>query len=263
MATLLEQLHALAVANYPRFYETVLYKTDAEVEGFQVEGLRELAEATYAYLATINESQYDETIGADIDGAMEMANEDVDTCAMEDLMWTLGCIVRYLSNPRLTDPEYTDNRPVPERTYGILNAFVKQTMWGMTMWEEKWAVNDDTRMYVAVRKINDTSPGNGWDARHVLHVLTDYFDGNAEMAAAYIRDAKQTAAINGTQTAWLLHSEADHKYLANSAAWMDARVQLNDAADNIQKAWHTARNDPRMALCRRILMDDFATLNTN
>jgi hypothetical protein len=234
-----------------------------------VEGLRELASATYTHLATLSESQYDRTIGAEISDAVQDAmevDEDVlrDTDAMEDLMWCLGCIVRYLSNPRVDDAEYyTDNRPLPERTYGIMNEFVIRTMWYMFSKEDPpWTVNDDTRVYVAHRKQKNTAPGAGWDAPRVLQELTAYFDGNAEMAAAYIRDAKQTAEINGSQTAWLLHSEADHKRLANTAAWMDARVQLHEAADRVKAAWHTARNDPRMALCRRILMSDFAALTT-
>jgi hypothetical protein len=77
-----------------------------------------------------------------------------------------------------------------------------------------------------------------------MSILEEYFEDNKAGLQAYNAARLRYPIVITKYLRWTDISENDHVYLANTEAWMDARVLLHDSAQTIQKAWkaHQSRN---------------------
>ena len=72
-------------------------------------------------------------------------------------------------------------------------------------------------------------------------ILLEYFGTNARGLQAYLRAEERKPIVVNGQPPWLHMSEETHMILADAAGWIDARIQLDDAARVIQNTWRQAR----------------------
>lgn len=82
------------------------------------------------------------------------------------------------------------------------------------------------------------------DAQHSASakrsILAEYFGSNARGLQAYLRAEERKPIIVNGQPPWLYMSEETHEILADAGGWIDARIQLDDAARLIQNKWREA-----------------------
>lgn len=96
----------------------------------------------------------------------------------------------------------------------------------------------------------------------VIYSLFAYFENDADMVARYIQDSVREMERK-VYTPFFHHTEEEHKQLANSRAWIDARCHIVTSAETIQTAWRNARENPEMRLCRDMLTREFKDMTTN